>query len=260
MRMRRRSAIGQHGWGITACRIPLVLLMVMTAAACAAVSPLPSPGIAGLPADASDCQWHFARFRISWPEDTEPRWYVDALLAQEVVAPVLDRHGGDIALWRFHRRARRDDAGHQFSFIFYAAPGPAGRILDALAHHLAAARLVDAGVVAAVSAGTWGGPDGGRSLSATSDANWSEAMQRAWPYYICGVSRLWLVLIGEARADAGITEAPADTDDWLAQYRNIDAAVTATWQNEGRHALLHHLNAIFGYEPIPVVEKRLLRF
>lgn len=36
--------------------------------------------------------------------------------------------------------------------------------------------------------------------------------------------------------------------------------LTALWQNEGRHAFLHHLNALFGYEPILIIEKRPMRF
>ncbi|MFH1983753.1 MAG: hypothetical protein ABIL58_18080 [Pseudomonadota bacterium] len=243
-------------------RCLVAALVMVSAAACATVSPAPPPVPATkrFSADMSGHRWYYARFRMAWPVDTEPRLFVDTMLAREVVAPVLASRGGDIALWRFHRRARRDDAGHQFSFIFYAPPEPADAILDALNKSPAAARLKDAGVVAAVSTGGYGGSGGGQPLSTTSDTNWSEAMQRAWPLYIDGVSRLWLALIEEAATAQGMSEAPADMDAWLAQYQAINATITATWQNEGRHALLHHLNAIFGYEPIPVVEQRMLRF
>ncbi len=33
-------------------------------------------------------------------------------------------------------------------------------------------------------------------------------------------------------------------------YRQVNDAVTDTWHREGHHAFLHHLNALFGYEPI----------
>jgi hypothetical protein len=239
-----------------------LLLLGFISAACAAVSPSPvlMPPTAVLPDDLADHRWHVVRLRMAWAPDTEPRWFVDSLLANEVMAPVLRRHGSDVSLWRFHRRARRDDAGHQFSFIFYAPPDPAMAIGRAIEESQSLLRLKDAGVVVSVSTGQWGGPDGGKALSATSDANWSASMQRAWPLYIEGVSRLWLALIEDAKDATGVSDAPDDMDTWLALYRDIDAAVIAVWQEEGRHALLHHLNAIFGYEPIPVVERRLLRF
>ncbi len=243
-------------------RLALVLLGTISAA-CATVSPPPVvvvPYTAVLPEDLADRRWHVVRFRMAWAPDAAPQWFVDSLLAQEVVAPVLRRHGGNVSLWRFHRRARHDDAGHQFSFFFYAPSDPAIRISHAIEESLSLKRLQDAGIVASVSAGQWGGPDGGKAVSATSDANWSASMQRAWPMYIEGVSRLWLALIEAAKGATGVSETPEDMDTWLALYRDIDAAVIATWQEEGRHALLHHLNAIFGYEPIPVVERRLLRF
>jgi hypothetical protein len=32
------------------------------------------------------------------------------------------------------------------------------------------------------------------------------------------------------------------------------------WQEEGRHAFLRHLNAIFSYEELLIREKRLMKF
>ena len=259
----------KHGCATRQCRLIngigrclMAALVMVSAAACAtAPSVLPPFQATERPsADMSGHRWYYARFRMAWPAETEPRLFLDTLLAREVVAPVLAAHGSDIVLWRVHRRARRDDSGHQFSFIFYAAAAPANTIIAAISGSSALLRLKDAGVVATVTTGAWGGPGGGHPISATSDADWSDVMQRAWPLYIDGVSRLWLALVEEAAAAQGTTEAPADMDAWLAGYRDIDAAVTATWQNEGRHALLHHLNAIFGYQPIPVVEQRMLRF
>jgi hypothetical protein len=36
--------------------------------------------------------------------------------------------------------------------------------------------------------------------------------------------------------------------------------VSDLWQEEGRHAFLHHLNALFGYESLVVYEKKLMTF
>ena len=43
-------------------------------------------------------------------------------------------------------------------------------------------------------------------------------------------------------------------------YREVNEAITRSWQKEGRHALLHHLNAIFGYEPIKIYVEQMMRF
>ena len=39
-------------------------------------------------------------------------------------------------------------------------------------------------------------------------------------------------------------------EDYLAFYKKVEESVTEAWKREGRHAYLHHLNAIFGYEPL----------
>jgi hypothetical protein len=40
----------------------------------------------------------------------------------------------------------------------------------------------------------------------------------------------------------------------------VDEVVEEMWRQEGSHAFLHHLNAIFGYEPVVVYERRLMNF
>jgi hypothetical protein len=34
----------------------------------------------------------------------------------------------------------------------------------------------------------------------------------------------------------------------MEKYRGVDAGITEIWRDQGQHALLHHLNAVFGYE------------
>jgi hypothetical protein len=89
-------------------------------------------------------------------------------------------------------------------------------------------------------------------IEATSDRRWSPELQRNWPSYIMGVSALWLGLINDVMANV-----PAHDDNLatvLEQYRQAEAAVTAVWHREGQHALLHHLSAIFGYEPLMIMK------
>src|SRR5690606_34717849 len=68
---------------------------------------------------ASEHYWWQAKYTIDWPEDSAPQWWVDALLANEMIAPSALTQEGRPLLWRFHRRAARDASGHQFTFRFY---------------------------------------------------------------------------------------------------------------------------------------------
>jgi hypothetical protein len=75
-----------------------------------------------------------------------------------------------------------------------------------------------------------------------------------------GASQMWLDLISAMADDEQKTETPLGFAELDQRYAGINAAITRLWQNEGRHAFLHHLNALFGYEPIIIIERRHMRF
>ena len=63
-----------------------------------------------------------------------------------------------------------------------------------------------------------------------------------------GVSAMWLSLINQVAAESAFTgDGGADL---IAEYRKINEKITLIWRNEAKHALFHHLNALFGYEPL----------
>ena len=205
-----------------------------------------------------DLAWHAARFRFEWPEGAEPAWHRDLMLAHRVVGPVLAARQDRIPLWRFHRRAVRDATGHQFSFIFYADVATATEIMDALRTDALLATLQNKGIVTSIH---FSDPRKSQqpAVADTADKQWSPAVQRTWPYFIMGASRMWLGLI-EAAASGKDKDLSMNYNGLDALYRQADAEVTAAWRREGRHALLHHLNALFGYEPLEVWEMNLMRF
>jgi hypothetical protein len=94
----------------------------------------------------------------------------------------------------------------------------------------------------------------------TSDAKWSPALQKAWPYFIMGASQMWLDLIDKLIAERPSGKGSTTLEQTRQLYRDVDVEVLRVWQNEGRHAFLHHLNAIFEYEPLWVYERRPLKF
>ena len=43
---------------------------------------------------ASSDGWWYARFRMQWPQEEEPSWHTDLLMAHKGVAPVLLKYKG----------------------------------------------------------------------------------------------------------------------------------------------------------------------
>lgn len=203
--------------------------------------------------------WWSIRFGIAWPEEEEASWNMDLYLAHKIIKPVLDQYRSRLELWRFHRRAARDDAGHQFSFSFYSSGEVAELIVSAIKNDKQLAVVQGVGVIEAVQF-----PDTSiitqPKISDGSDASWTQPVQDSWPYYIMGVSEMWLRLVDEiARRDIANYEID-NYEDILAFYFDVNKTVTGIWRNEGSHAFLHHLNALFGYQETIVVERRYIRF
>ena len=191
--------------------------------------------------------WWSCRFKVSWHPPEDPDFAVDLLLAHAVVGPVLREYESKLAYWRFHRRAARDKTGHQFSFLFHSDTGTAVEVFREIVRAAPLREALAAGIVETVNVDDPSGP-GRPRVEDTSDPSWSPSLQRSWPSFIMGVSSLWLKLVDEAMAEASADRA--GIRDLLERYREANARVTSIWYKEGQHAFLHHLNAIFGYEPM----------
>ena len=201
----------------------------------------------------NDVFWWASRFKIFWPSEREADGTVDLLLAHAVVGPVLEKHANELVCWRFHRRAARDKTGHQFSFLFYAVPDAAGEIFQEIQQNEILTQALEAGIVEKVTVDDPADPSRPR-IGDMSDPRWSPVLQRNWPSFIMGVSSLWLGLISEGMAGNSLEDH--DINALLDHYRKVDAEITSIWNREGQHALLHHLNALFGYEPL-LIRKEL---
>jgi len=203
--------------------------------------------------------WWRVRFRMNWPVDTDPVWHMDLYLAHQVIRPLLEKNKADIYLWRFHRRAKRDMAGRQFTFYFYAPPRTAQQIFDALQSNPILIDTLSADVIDDIvydNPADITRPD----IDDASDKNWPLVIQRNWPYYITGVSQMWLHLVVEVAERDLKDHRPASLEEIDAFYRQVDETVTELWQKNGRHAFLHHLNAVFEYQPLIYWEKRYMDF
>ena len=232
----------------------LVTILLAGLSACA-VNPARTAGFktdrAGQTAENGKQYWWFCRFKITWPAGTPVDMTADLMLAHAVVEPVLDRFRSKIRFWRFHRRAARDGAGHQFNFIFYTDPGTAAAIMADLKKSAVLRQALSENIVEKIN---FDNPDIPRRPNPedTSDKNWPVEIQKNWPAYIMGVSATWLGLIDELMSGM---PAVADMHKLFDQYRQVDARITSMWSRNGQHAFIHHLSAIFGYEPLIINEE-----
>lgn len=236
------------------------IMLIMVTAGCTTTPSVKIPeSIAPAPEIASAEGWWFARFQLQWPEEEPVNWHWDLLIAHKIIAPELEKSKGSVRLWRFHRRAARDQAGHQFSFIFYASAQTACQIFDALRSNALLAEMKSAGVIIA---DIYDHPDkiGKPRINDASDPSWPSAIQRSWPYYIMGASQMWLQLITETVADMPPPGTALSLEQNEQLYKEVNAILTSLWEANGQHAFLHHLYALFGYNPIIFYEKRMLTF
>jgi hypothetical protein len=240
-----------------------LLLFTLALAACSPVLQVEpaghyDPHAAAIGVEQPDRFWWQLRFKLTWPEDEGPDFSHHALIAEQLMVPVIDEYQADMPLWRFHRRARRTPSGHQFSLIFYSDQATATQVHDAVESDPLTTWLHANGLIEKVRFDRHSPGELSR-LELASDPQWPAAIQRSWPYYIMGASQAWLVLVQEISAQSKL-EGRVDYPALLEHYRMVDEQLTAQWRETGQHAYLHHLNAVFGYQPLQIESTILTSF
>ena len=201
--------------------------------------------------------WWRISIKMRWDHEQPPDWYLDALLADQVCAPALAETGSKIRLWRFHRRAVDDGAGHRLSLLVYTDSPTAdilyGKVREAsVVQWLESDGRIDSPAMEKVNR-----PDL-PPIARSSDPAWPPEIQASWPWFIMGVSQTWLGLIRQVTAAQPLENpSPAALLDY---YRTVHDRVTDLWRDHGQHVYLHHLNALFGYQPLIIRETNLKRF
>lgn len=195
-----------------------------------------------------------------WPNGQGPRWWADILIFDTIVRQVLIETRSEIDLWRIHRRANsKDKSGHQFTLLVYTSNNAGNRIdkliqENRVLHVLSEANLLERYFVESAA------NDHDGLVEATSDSErWPLEIQRSWPYYIMGASEMVLRLIDQVKSNMEPVESAEDIDKLTDYYVQLNEGITTLWQEHGRHAYLHHLNALFGYAPV-VIGETLMKF
>lgn len=228
-------------------RVPALLGLCVLAGCATPPRPaalMPALGMAN--DDGQPQRWHTTCFRLPLDDAQRPVWATDLLLADRVAAPALRAHAGDISLWRFHRRAANDGAGHQFSVLLYTSDATYAAIHTQFEATPAVQMLKTAGRLGTIIKDCRAAQIRA-DIDATSDPAWDPAIQRTWPYFIMGVSASWLALIQDLAH-----QMPIDEHTPLASYAAIDRRIGDLWGDQGQHAYLHHLSGVYGYKPLRI--------
>lgn len=186
-------------------------------------------------------RWFHFKFRFGLPQ----RWWIDLFLIDQLFRDILTKKRNELKLWRFHRRAAPGDAGHQLSFLCYTNDDTAESIEQIIADHISVNILRENKILKDYLRDEYDS-----RIEATSDGNWPSSIQKSWPYFIMGVCEMFVDLIIQHRSlDISITGSN-DISEIEKLYSDLHESISAVWEDEGSHAFLHHLNAIFGYEPL----------
>lgn len=196
---------------------------------------------------------------MKWPENSDPLWHIDLLIANEIVAPVLQKYAHSILLWRFHRRAARDAEGHQFSLTFYASAETANQLFHSLRTNEVLKKMKRARILLKDLYDDTGKNTAPR-VEDTSDGHWAPAIRQSWPFYIMGVCQMWLSLVRDISEAFQKKRKTSSVRNMILGYKKVNESINTLWRDQGNHAFLHHLNAIFGYEPLLVREVHLKKF
>jgi len=148
-------------------------------------------------------------------------------------------------MWRVHRRAADDASGHRFSFIYYASPEVFKRVKSSMNNHESANIIRDSGILLDLLHN-----EEGLEIESTCDPSWPLSLRKSWPYYIMGVSQMALDLIENLRTSPRPALDISSIHQQELYYTQLMIKQKEVWQNWGSTAFFHHINAIFGYEPL----------
>ncbi|MEH6587770.1 MAG: hypothetical protein V7720_14505 [Halioglobus sp.] len=209
-------------------------------------------------AEQADHFWWQFRFKLQWPDGEPPAFSNHLLIADQIIAPTLVEYGDNVGLWRLHRRAGRDQTGHQLSLIFYANEATANAVAASMDAKPLTQWLRNQDMIEATRFSRRTGEELAR-MEDTSDGEWPMEIQRSWPYFIMGVSQTWLAMVQELSGNDPLS-GEVDYNAFVAHYQTVDNKLTTQWRDFGQHAYLHHLSAVFGYQPLKLRNTELRSF
>lgn len=191
--------------------------------------------------------WRELRFHMNLDKDWENAEPVHLLIANELLRPSIEQFEEKMLVWRIHRMYGSPEASHRLMFKFYGPESTALQIKTQLESH----ESID-GLRQREGLRLEGFVTKGSKIEDDFDGNWPEEIRAIWPYYICGASRAWLKLIERIAGNRTDFRPGISYEAKRQVYGKIRDEIDKYWAEYGSHAMLHHLNAIFGYKYIKV--------
>jgi hypothetical protein len=205
-------------------------------------------------------RWHEVKFKFKMLDQNHRHFAIHkadspihSMIANEIFRPIIQDHSERICVWRFHRVFNPQNDCHYCRLKFYGKQALDTPITSYLSSHalyqeIKALDLLKLGQDENITCVALNEPN----LKDDCDPNWSEEIKEVWPYYIHGASRAWLKMI-EIFAERESQTLPYSTfEEKITLYTRVNQLVEEKWVGEGKHAMLHHLNAVFGYKFINV--------
>ncbi len=195
----------------------------------------------------SEKTWRELRFKMKINNEVEEFKAGHLLIANEILVPVLQLFEKEMFLWRIHRMFDADQGMNRFMFKFY---GPE-YICPDIIEHIKSYKHYDE-LKNWTSLELEGFLTQGSEVRDDNDGNWPDGIKEVWPYYIHGVSRAWLKMIEFFSGGAESAVSTNNFEEKVKSYLSINESIDKIWVEWGGHAMLHHLNAVFGYKHIDI--------
>lgn len=195
------------------------------------------------------CRWYKFNFRINSPNIQNPKVWVDIFIIDKIVRDVINDKKSQIVLWTIHRRWKDDQYGHELTFACYTDEKTACWIEEFINENefykvLQTNNLIVGGTKVPKN-------EKGTNIRDIADdestRDWTEELKESWPYYINGCCEMLLCLIKNIK---GGKNEPYDIQSAEQFYTQVNNEIIKVWQYFGCRAFFHHINAIFGYQPL----------
>ncbi|GAG92741.1 unnamed protein product [marine sediment metagenome] len=195
-------------------------------------------------------KWYGFNFKINWPDNQDPKVWIDIFIIGTIVRDVISKKKSEIDLWRIHRRWPSDEHRHEVTFDCFADKETATSI-EKLIRESETFKILQANNLLA---GDLKKVTGGSNIHDIADddstRDWSEELKESWPYYINGCSEMFLFLIESLKGRSKTDVDEKNISEIESFYTELNNRISEIWQRHGSHAFFHHINAIFGYEPL----------
>jgi hypothetical protein len=203
-----------------------------------------------------ELKWWHLWFQIKQPPQDQGIAYpiFDLIIAHKLIKPEIDKYENSILSWHFFRRWDKDEAGHVFSFYFYCSEKIKNEICLDIEDNNVYKILKNLDLIIKKDCVEKPKDKSGNYIW----DNWPRSVNKNFPLFIHSISKYWLDLIDEIKEFIPVSKMDPQTfEEIQLYYQQIEANLNNEWLYRGSHFTLHHISAIFGYQPTIVDRNKI---